>query len=266
MLDDISTTASSGSIIRIGCAGLPSGVARASYFERLDLLEVDMTFYEPPSEAALRRWRKEAPSNAGFSMLAWQVITHEPGPSGYERLSKPIPPDHRGKLGFFRDTDEVRDAWQRTLGAARALQAEVIVFQTPPSFSPSEVNRGAMRRFFSQVIEGTEGIRLAWEPRGLWEPEQAVRFAEELGIIAAFDPLQIEGPIPEADQAYFRLHGLGLFRNKISDEKLDELAEIVEEYERALVLFANVEKYPDAQRFRKLLASRAYVEEQESLP
>src|SRR5204863_751482 len=87
------------------------------------------------------------------------------------------------------------------------------------------------------------------------------RLAEELGLVYALDPLQLEVPPPESARAYFRLYGLGLYRNKINEDHLDVLADMASLYERAWVVFANVEKYPDAQRFRKLLAGREFVDD-----
>jgi uncharacterized protein YecE (DUF72 family) len=249
-------------LIRVGCAGLPSGISRAAYFEHVDLLETDATFYEPPRDVALRRWHKEAPPGCAFATLAWQLITHEPGSPGYARLTQPLAADVAAQLGGFRDTPAVRDAWQRTLASARALGAEVILFQTPASFAPTESNRTALRRFFSEVTAEHDDLVLAWEPTGLWEPAQASALANELGLVYALDPLQLEVPPPDEPMAYFRLHALGIYRGKLGDDLLELLADMVDGYERAWVVFANVEKYGDAQRFHRLLAGREFVEEE----
>jgi uncharacterized protein YecE (DUF72 family) len=246
-------------LLRVGCAGLPAGISRAPYFQRLDLLEIDATLFDPPGDLALRRWRGEAPPGAAFTMLAWQLITHDFGGPSYERLTSPLDASARGQVGSFRDTQEVKQAWERSLRAARALGTEVILFQTPPSFSPSEMNRDRMRRFFGEVVGEVNDVTLAWEPKGVWEPAQAAKLAEELRLVVALDPLQLEVPPPEGPGAYFRLYGLGLYRNKIDDEHLDELAELVSAHQRCWVVFSNVEKYADAQRFRKLLGGRPFV-------
>ena len=248
------------SLIRVGCAGLPAGIPRASYFEHLDLLEVDTTFWEPPGDSALKRWQRETPEGEGFSILAWQLITHEGDSPGYSRLVTPVDPAARARCGSFRETDEVRMAWRRTLGSARALGAEVILFQTPTSFTPSEPNKAALRRFFGEIAPEAGDIALAWEPHGIWEPGQASALAKEVGAVYALDPLQLEVPPPDDARAYFRIHGLGIYRNKIADDLLELLADMVEHYDRAWVVFANVEKYRDAQRFHRLLAGRAYVD------
>ena len=261
--EDSDAVDESEQLVRVGCAGLPSGVSRASYFERLDLLETDVTFFEPPREVALRRWRSEAPQACAFSTIAWQLVTHEADTPGYARLLHPLDPALRAQVGGFRDTPAVRDAWAKTVTGARALGAEVVLLQTPPAFSPSEANRTALRRFFSEIATDRAGLTIAWEPTGLWEPAQASMLANELELVYALDPLQLEVPPPDEPKAYFRIHGLGIYRNKLADDLMELLADMVEPYERAWVVFANVEKYRDAQHFHRLVAGRAFVDTDE---
>jgi uncharacterized protein YecE (DUF72 family) len=108
-----------------------------------------------------------------------------------------------------------------------------------------------------------DGITLAWEPHGLWEPQQASALANEIGLVYALDPLQLETPPPDEPRAYFRIHGLGIYRGKLGDDLLELLADMVDSYERAWVVFANVEKLGDAQRFHRLLGGRAFVDDED---
>ena len=58
---------------------------------------------------------------------------------------------HQGKenhYGFFRPTEEVLGAWHRTEEVARALRAEVVLFQCPPRFREDEESVENMRAFF----------------------------------------------------------------------------------------------------------------------
>jgi uncharacterized protein YecE (DUF72 family) len=253
--------------LRIGCAGLPSGVARPQYFARLDLLESELTFFELPSEAALKRWHKDAPPTAAFTMLAWQAITHEAGTPGYARMTHPMEPAQAREAGHFKVNAVTRDAWTRTVDSARTLAAEVVVFQTPPIFAPSSANQDAMRRFFAEVVgERPKDLVLAWDARGMWEPRPLRRLADELGLILAMDPLAADAEPPEGEQAYFRVHGLGSPRQRLGEESLEELAELSLAYEQAWVVFTSAERYPDAQRFRKLVASDAFVEHDDAPP
>jgi uncharacterized protein YecE (DUF72 family) len=259
----VDETVETEALIRVGCAGLPSGLARAHYFEHVDFLEVDEAFHELPGESAMRRWRTEAPADAGFALLAWQLVTHDADTPGYARLRTPLSPEVRSRVGSFGATPEVADAWTRSVTRARALGAEVILVSTPAAFSPSEGNKEALRRFKGDVAGDTGDISIAWEPRGLWEPAQAAAMARELGWIYALDPLQLETTPPEGNAAYFRLHGLGI-HNRIADDLLDVLAEMVEGYPRAWVVFANAERFADAKRFHRLLAGRVYVEDDDA--
>jgi uncharacterized protein YecE (DUF72 family) len=149
-------------------------------------------------------------------------------------------------------------AWKELLAGVDALGAEALVLSTPPSFSPSAANREAMTRNLGEAAAELAGRVIAWEPRGTWEPAQAARLCQELGLVHARDPLIPEvlghepAPPAEEDQVYFRIHALGLQRNRLSDEHLAELAARVAQHARAWVVFANVERYRDAQRFLAL--------------
>ncbi len=46
--------------VRVGCCGFAQ--ARAAYFRRFALVEVQQTFYHPPGLDTLRRWRVAAPA------------------------------------------------------------------------------------------------------------------------------------------------------------------------------------------------------------
>jgi uncharacterized protein YecE (DUF72 family) len=148
-------------------------------------------------------------------------------------------------------------AWHEVRGGYDALAAEALIFSTRPSFSPSTANRESMKRFFGEVVGDRGGRTLGWEPRGTWEPGQAARLCQELDLLHAYDPLLPEDDLrlPPTENAYFRLHGLGLQRNRLSDERLAELAERVAEHPRAWVIFANLERFRDAQRFQALWAA-----------
>jgi len=158
--------------------------------------------------------------------------------------------------------DLAAPAWQELVEAYDALQAEALVLQTAPSFSPSTSNREAFKRFMGDVV-GDPGDRvLCWEPRGTWEPFQAARLCQELGLVHAFDPLLPEpgeegSTLPPTEEAYYRIYGLGLQRNRVSDEKLAELAERVAQNARAWVVFASADRWKDAQRFAALWSAFA---------
>ena len=47
--------------VRVGLCGWT--MSQSSYLRRFPVLEVQHTFYEPPSDAVLLRWRAQAPAS-----------------------------------------------------------------------------------------------------------------------------------------------------------------------------------------------------------
>ena len=189
----------SGSCGRVGCAGF--SMERSRYFETFGLVEVQQSFFDPPTERTLARWRRNAPKGFAFTMRAWQLITHPPTYPGYRRIRRPWehPAPHR--FGSFQPTQETRWAWEIMRRAAEILDAKAIVFHTPPSFTPTRENRENLVRFFD-AIERLP-CHLVWEPEGMWEDEEIEALCRECGLIAAIDPL-ISQPCA-GDVFYFRI-------------------------------------------------------------
>ena len=76
--------------VRVGLCGFT--MAFEDYLRDYRLVEVQQTFYDPPREATMRRWRAEAPSDFEFTIKAWQLITHDASRRGRAALSTdPVP-------------------------------------------------------------------------------------------------------------------------------------------------------------------------------
>ncbi len=172
------------------------------------------------------------------------MVTHPASSPTYRRLQEPLkrPED----CGFFRATEEVAAAWQRTLAVARALEAAAIVFQCPASFTETAEHVESLERFFGGIER--EGRLLAWEPRGAWHVDVVRRLCAELELVHCVDPLMAA---PASDgTAYFRLHGRVPYRYRFTDADLAELAGIVQRQPGpAYVLFNNTWMKEDAARF-----------------
>ena len=233
--------------VRVGLCGWT--VSQASYVRRFPLVEVQHTFYEPPPDTVLARWRAQVPTGFEFTMKAWQVVTHESGSPTYRRLKRPLPDTARGQVGAFRATPAVLDGWQRTLGCARVLGASAVLLQCPKSFGPTAENVGRLRTFLSQV-ERPEG-RLLWEPRGEWPASLLVDLCRELDLVHVVDPMQTETVTPE--QTYYRLHGTTGMRHVHTDDELRRLHDLVDGRPSPYVLFNNLPRAGDAERFLALL-------------
>ncbi len=238
----------------VGCCGWPE--ARPRYFDHFPVVELQDTFYEPPSAALAEKWRRQAPAHFRFAMKAWQLITHAATSPTYRRLKTPIDAKARGACGSFRPGAEVRAAWERTLAVARAVHAAAIVFQCPASFRPSAENVANLKTFFRQAER--EGWLMVWEPRGEWPPAQVRAISEECDLVHCVDPFQGEPTYGKA--LYFRLHGRGTYRYRYSDEELRELRETLARQQAAsprpaFVMFNNISMRDDALRFLELVSS-----------
>lgn len=254
----------------VGCAGLPRGLGWPRYFQRLPYLELGALLAGPVRSTVLRRWRAAAPIKGAFGVVAPAVVTHTPGPRGFGPRGWPIPGGRPHEVGGFRATEAVASGHAAHLHALELLDAAAAVYRTPPDFSPSAANRDAMRRFFGEVMTPeVAGDRLrVWHPSGLWEPPVAHAFANELGILCALDPLGADPTNEhtawwsslEGDDAYFTIGGLGRGRRTPPD-RLEELAEIARRFQRAWVVFATSEPFPDAIRFLGLVSDTARTDD-----
>lgn len=211
-----------GEQVHVGTADLPHGIGWERYFEKLSFIETSVLAKNPAKPSVLTKWRNAAPGPGSFA-----VVT---------------PGLHVGPA---------------FLDAARILEPSALVFRTPPSFTPSAANRDELRRVFAEVAPADLGIARVWMPEGLWDTRTAVKLAAEMGVAFGCDPsLRDQTREPpefyatlEVPEVYFRVSGLGRGHRRLPASDLDELAELVEPYERAWVVFATVDSLTDATRF-----------------
>ncbi|MBV8517461.1 MAG: DUF72 domain-containing protein [Acidobacteria bacterium] len=220
------------------------------YFETFPLVEVQQTFYEPPAPRTMLRWREQAPEGFEFTIKAWQLITHRSSSRTYRRLRTPLNDDERAQCGGFQWTPILRRAWDSTVEAARILRATAILFQCPASFRAEDANVVNLRRFFTNV-ERPDGVRFLWEPRGPWPQELIAELCGELALTHVVDPFDrdaIEQPL-----TYWRLHGIGNAYHVYTDDELRTLIARLPRTPETYVMFNNVPRVRDAQRFLALL-------------
>ena len=225
--------------------------SQASYFSAFDCIEIQSTFYDPPREQVARKWRNAAPSGFRFCVKAWQLITHTAASPTYRRLRRPIPEAERDDVGSFRQTEQVRAAWQRTLAVTCAVDAHVVLFQCPKSFLPTSENLINFSAFFRGLDR--QGLRLAWEPRGAgWTADIVRDLCAEYDLIHCVDPFAASAV--HGDLSYWRLHGRGSYSYRYTDEDLVLLKRMLEKANRpGYLMFNNFSSKADALRFRQLL-------------
>ena len=234
--------------VKLGMCGFTIGAA--SYYRQFRVVEVQQTFYDPPSRETLVRWRREAPAGFEFTMKAWQVVTHLGTSRTYRRLRSPFSQTARQEAGAFRWNDTVRKAWDVTRECARILRATAVLFQCPASFRATDANVAAMRRFFSS-IDRPESVRLLWEPRGSWPDDVVLGVCRDLDLWHAVDPFIRPSLTPEL--IYWRLHGNQSHYANYTDDELHKIYQWLPQDERDVyVLFNNIPRVQDVRRFREL--------------
>lgn len=244
-----------GEDLKIGCCGFAGGLN--AYFSKFNLVEVQHTFYYPPRESTLSGWREKAPVGFEFVLKAWQAITHPPTSLTWKKCPENKRPKWFKQVGGFRPTKAVFQAWNDILSWSKILESRVVVFQTPPSFKPTNQNISNVENFFSSIERG--GLTLCWEPRGEWldDANKLKAIFYKLDIVHVVDPFW-DRPVSSASLNYFRLHGLGRRYNyayNYNEQDLMRLKSIVEEYMHAgqtYVLFNNINMLDSALAFKAL--------------
>jgi uncharacterized protein YecE (DUF72 family) len=239
---------------RVGLCGF--SVAMSEYPRHFRVVEIQHTFYEPPADFVMRRWLTAMPADFEFTLKAWQLITHESKSPTYRRLRRPLSAEERASCGGFRDSAIVRSALDRTIACAELLRARLVLFQTPASFGPTSENVERLRRFFETIAipRRPPEVRYAWEPRGgEWtqQAELAVALCEELELTYAVDPF-VDPIRRTAGPPYLRLHGVTGARHVYTDDELGRLVRMAPP--DAYVMFNNIPRVGDAQRFKALSA------------
>jgi uncharacterized protein YecE (DUF72 family) len=245
-------------LIKIGLCGFT--IAIADYPLYFPVVEIQHTFYQPPTDAVVARWVKQMPRGFEFTLKAWQLVTHAGTSPTYKNLRRPLTAREREQCGSFRDTAIVREGLARSLECAAILRATALLFQCPASFGPTPANVERLRAFCRK--HDRKGLVWMWEPRGpAWVKERALalELCRELDLVHVVDPFATR-PEP-GGRVYWRLHGMyGNARHVYTDDELDRLIGMLEDVgaaahaETAHVMFNEIPRAADAKRFLRRLA------------
>lgn len=206
-----------------------------AFADFFDLVEVNSTFYNLPQvRTAKKRKRlaRKVNDDFEFTVKASKIITHK------DRFSSDK------SVGKFREVKEI----------ARTLDSQLILLQTPPSFSPSQESREWVDNFLSQVDR--ESCKLVWEPRGDWEQskEKMKDVCGKHDLIRYCDPFKLL-PARETEISYLRLHGKPpgdeMYKYAFKKKDLKKLEKLLGkiEAEKKYVLFNNYNMYEDLKKF-----------------
>lgn len=213
-------------MLTVGCAGF--AVPATRYFKEYLFVEIQETNLGVPGPGTVRRWAREAPTGFEFALLGPKEIVHE-----NFKLGKVVE-------SSLADLAAVRDQ----------LSATTAIFVAAPEFGPSKPNRANLREFLT-LVRG-QYARVVFEVSG-WKPDDMDALAEETDTLAARDPLALG--LSKRKVAYYRLPGPAGRKSRYEDPAIEELAAIATggAEQQAHYVFANVDMFSDAKRFRKAM-------------
>jgi hypothetical protein len=157
-----------------------------------------------------------------------------------------------GALGNLSTGEEAAKAWKSAQQVARVLRARWWVVRTPAEVRPTTRARQELGVLFERLKEG--GMRVAWEPRGLWEPDTAGATADALGVHLVLD-VGREAPRP-GKVLYTRLLALGKAA-RIGLSLADRVAERAHAFEEAFIAVEG----KGAQEIQKALGAERAMDE-----
>lgn len=231
-----------------------------AYSDAFAAVEINRTFYKLPMVKTAERWRREAGSGFEFTLKAWQAITHSMDSPTWRNKKDRLTEKQKRDFGDFRPNAAVMEAWQETRKRAEALEAGIIVLQSPASFNCTRGNEKNLRRFAEKIDRGK--LTPAWEPRGDWNdsPDRIRSICRDMKLVHVVD-LMRRPPLSDRPIAYIRLHGLNQRETDVnydySRNELKTLAgklkELASDHDRLYCMFNNMAMFDNAKTLRSLL-------------
>jgi uncharacterized protein YecE (DUF72 family) len=206
-----------------------SAEARLKYYAtQFPLVEVDSTYYFPPSERNSVLWLERTPADFTFNIKAYSLLTGHPTKTDslYADLRERVPPEELAKRSLYRDKlpeDVVDEVWQRFHDALMPLHSSgklgAVLFQFPQWF----VIGRRSREYILECASRLEDFRIAVEFRHKsWLSEanrgETLAFLRENGLplVCVDMPQGFESSVPAVaevtadDLAMVRFHGRNL--------------------------------------------------------
>jgi len=198
-----------------------------AYAKRFDLLEVRLAAADKPKQgptaATLRKWRKAAPPHFEFVTVL--------GPA----------------LGKVRPSAELDAELAIALEWITILQCRMVLLPTPADVTPSQLSRDRIAKLCDRLPRDV--TQVAWEPRGVWEVDDAAVFAKKLGITVVVDPTR--DPVPLGPVAYARLRAIGESRS-FGPAALERVTKAVGDRREAYVVIDSPTALTECKRLRSL--------------
>ena len=197
--------------------------ARLRYYaSQFPIVEVDSTYYFPPSESNSVLWIERTPPEFTFNIKAYSLLTNHPTKreSLYKDLQDQAPADKRNVYREQLPNEAVDEVWQRFRDALMPLHSAgklgAVLFQFPQWFVISKKSKA----YIDEVVERLPDYRVAVEFRHKsWMEERNVEetlsFLEErnLPFVCVDMPQGFDSSLPPiaaattSDLAMVRFHG-----------------------------------------------------------
>jgi uncharacterized protein YecE (DUF72 family) len=200
--------------------GVTSAAERLGYYaEHFPLVEVDSTYYFPPSEENSQRWVERTPADFTFNVKAFSMLTGHPTKA--DALYKDLPrPDDKKNI-YPKDVEPkvLDEVWDRFKSALKPLvgagKLGALLFQFPPWFVINAKNKD----FILDCARRADPLRICVEFRNKsWMTEdnrdETLDLLEGNGIpyVSVDMPQGFRSSIPPvvaatSDLAVIRFHG-----------------------------------------------------------
>lgn len=200
-----------------------SAAERLRYYASVfPLVEVDSTYYFPPTADNAERWAERTPSGFRFDIKAFSLLTHHPAQRKalWPDVAEELPDDGKKNVYLSALSDKaVERAFEHVRAALEPLSEAgklgAVFFQFPKWFT----NRGDNREYLDTLPERLPGCRIAVEFRHRsWldgdSADKTLRQLERLGLayVSVDEPQGFASSVPPvlaatSDLAVVRFHG-----------------------------------------------------------
>jgi uncharacterized protein YecE (DUF72 family) len=178
------------------------------YASQFPIVEVDSTYYYPPSERNAVLWTERTPSHFTFDVKAFSLMTGHPTKADalFKEVREALPEKAREKRNLYPDDvpEELRDeVWERFRQALMPLHSAgklgAVLFQYPPWFVISRTNKAELARLRERLPDYEPVIEfrhMSWlEERNR---EETLSFLEEhrLPFVCVDVPQGFDSSVP----------------------------------------------------------------------
>ena len=194
------------------------------YASQFPIVEVDATYYAPPSERAAATWVERTPADFTFDIKAYRLLTQHPTPvqSLWRDLREQLPREAATKANVYADDlpqSVLTEAFERFVSAILPIHSAgklgAVLFQYPPYFYPSSVSRrrlGMVAERFAGIPVSVEFRQERWMDDG--HRDGTLAMLDELGLsyVSVDEPQGFRSSVPPiaavtGDFAEVRFHG-----------------------------------------------------------